>query len=268
MNELQVVGTTDQTPIEVLLQVGEDGRVSAKNAYEFLQMHPRHFARWCKSNIVENEFAEDGVDYEGAPLMVNGNLTTDYRLSVPFAKKLCMLSKTPRGEQARDYFIAVEDRLKLVAQQIPQLSPNEMILKMAEANVELEKRLNARVEVIEQTVLESAVQVETALKVFSRPGNNWRDEMYIAVTDLIESHRLSQPQFWRRLYSEVEAAASVNLNRKLSNLKKRMKKQGASKTECDSMIRLDAISHDRNLRPIFENVVRKYQAIHGAGVAK
>lgn len=259
--------------------MGGDGRVSARDTYEFLQLTPGQFARWSKSNITENQFADENQDYTVVDINVDvrNNLAgtvertiADYRLSVPFAKKLCMLSKTERGEQARDYSIAVEDRLKRVAQ-LPQLTPNEMILQLAQSAVELERQVkehDQRFEAIEQTVLESAVQVETALKVFSRPGNNWRDEMYIAVTDLIETHRLSQPQFWRKLYLEVEGVACVDLNRKLSNLQKRMKRQGASKTECDSMIRLDVISHDKKLRPVFESVVRKYQAVYGSEVGE
>lgn len=39
----------------------------------------------------------------------------DYRLTIDFAKKLCMVSKSTKGEQARDYFIEAEKRLKALS---------------------------------------------------------------------------------------------------------------------------------------------------------
>lgn len=41
-------------------------------------------------------------------------MVKDYRLTIDFAKKLCMVSKSERGEQARNYFIEVEKRYKQI----------------------------------------------------------------------------------------------------------------------------------------------------------
>ncbi|GHU75089.1 hypothetical protein FACS1894188_05170 [Clostridia bacterium] len=105
--------TALQTPIEEILKV-EDNRVSAKVLYEFLGLNTSQFSRWCKTQIIENAFAEENTDF--IPFDINvecgGQATTDYLLSVPFAKKLCMLSKSDKGEQARNYFIKRETTLK------------------------------------------------------------------------------------------------------------------------------------------------------------
>jgi len=132
MHEHENDEVVTQTPIEILLQVGEDGRVSSRSVFEFLGMLSNHYARWCKTNILENQFAEENVDF--AVVTMNGEVVTptggvgtratvDYRLSIPFAKKLCMLSKTERGEQARNYFIMVEDKMKQVATKLTMLQP-------------------------------------------------------------------------------------------------------------------------------------------------
>lgn len=34
---------------------------------------------------------------------------TDHQLTIPMAKELCMLQRTPKGKEARQYFIAVEE---------------------------------------------------------------------------------------------------------------------------------------------------------------
>lgn len=117
MNE--IMKTTSLTPIEVELGIDEQGRTTARKLYSFLELNPAAYARWCKTNILENEFADEGMDYEVFnPDVENpqgGRPTQDFRLSASFAKKLAMMAKNERGEQARQYFVAVEDGLKKVA---------------------------------------------------------------------------------------------------------------------------------------------------------
>lgn len=92
-------------------------------------MDESHYSRWVKSNITENPFAIENEDYwvlstdgENSALMRSlsekpktgrGN-TQDFKLTANFAKKLSMQGKTERAEQAREYFIRVEDKLKEV----------------------------------------------------------------------------------------------------------------------------------------------------------
>lgn len=115
MNEI-MNNTANQTPIELALGIDKEGMTTARKLYSFLGMDSKNYSRWCRSNIAENEFAEENVDYwvfvinEENPL--GGRPTTDYRLSASFAKKLSMQSKTIKGEQARQYFLKVEEKLK------------------------------------------------------------------------------------------------------------------------------------------------------------
>ncbi|GHU54334.1 hypothetical protein AGMMS49975_14590 [Clostridia bacterium] len=112
------VSTALSTAIEKTLKI-EDNRISAKVLYEFLELNVAVYSRWCKTQILENAFAEESVDF--IPLQplntkvertedgrFTANQSTDYLLSIPFAKKLCMLSKSDKGEQARNYFIERE----------------------------------------------------------------------------------------------------------------------------------------------------------------
>lgn len=112
----KVVKGNRQTPIEIMLQVDSEGKTTAKALYEFLELDKSHYAKWCKRNILENNFAEENFDYEVFALKgenpQGGRPTTDYKLTASFAKKLAMSSQTERGEQAREYFLKVEQRLK------------------------------------------------------------------------------------------------------------------------------------------------------------
>lgn len=66
----EVVATTEKTPIEVALGIDGDGMTSLRKLYDFLEINPSHYSRWCKRNIIENPFATEGVDY--LPIRLNG----------------------------------------------------------------------------------------------------------------------------------------------------------------------------------------------------
>lgn len=110
--------TLFQTPIEIVLKIDENGMTTASNLYEFLELDSSHFSRWCNKNIVNNKFATENEDY--FPFAIKGernnpNPKTDYKITSEFAKKLSMTGNTERHEQARQYFIACEQGLKIVA---------------------------------------------------------------------------------------------------------------------------------------------------------
>lgn len=84
-----------QTPIEIALGVDENGMTTARKLYEFLELRKKDFARWCKTNIIDNEFAEENADYEQfrfyAETPTGGKVECiDFRLTIHFAKKLSM----------------------------------------------------------------------------------------------------------------------------------------------------------------------------------
>lgn len=119
MNNL--VEVTGKTPIEIALQIDDEGFTTAKKLYSWLELSPQHYSEWCKKYILENEFATENEDYKinprrGGSLTGRGN-TTDYKLSASFAKKLSMQQKTKCGEDARNYFIGCEKLLVKLAEQ-------------------------------------------------------------------------------------------------------------------------------------------------------
>lgn len=65
MTKLQETKTEfiEQTPIEVLLGIDDDGMTTATQLYDFLCLNPSNYTKWCRTNIVNNKFAEEGKDY-------------------------------------------------------------------------------------------------------------------------------------------------------------------------------------------------------------
>jgi anti-repressor protein len=92
--------------------------VSARELYDFLGFNPSNFKSWVQNNILFNQFAIESIDYQQLVLqyeLPNGatGSKSDFSLSLDFAKKLAMISKSERGEQIRNYFIECEKQLTL-----------------------------------------------------------------------------------------------------------------------------------------------------------
>lgn len=142
----KAIDETDKTPIEIAIGIDNDGMTTARQLYGFLGLRVDNFSRWVKKNILENEFAEENSDYwrfviyDETP--TGGKIEReDYRLTAHFAKKLSMQSKTARGEQARQYFLKVETKLKEAVNRIPMTIP-EQIQLLAQGTVDLTKRVD------------------------------------------------------------------------------------------------------------------------------
>lgn len=139
--------TTKLTPIEIALGIDNEGRTTAKKLYEYLELNPGNFARWCKTNISDNKFAEAGADYwrlffeEETP--TGGKIQReDFKLTASFAKKLSMVSKSPKGEAARDYFVGVENGAKkLIEKQVRKVPLTEHPGEVANYLKQMDRRM-------------------------------------------------------------------------------------------------------------------------------
>lgn len=122
------ISTSDQTPIEIALKIDENGMTTASQLYSFLELDPSNFSRWCTRNIKNNKFATENVDYivfvTKEENSSGGRPKTDYHLTSDFAKKLSMTGNSERHEQARDYFIACEQGLKIATTKLKSQQHN------------------------------------------------------------------------------------------------------------------------------------------------
>ncbi|MDY3326730.1 phage antirepressor KilAC domain-containing protein [Riemerella anatipestifer] len=105
--------------IKITEQNGKQA-VSARELYEFLGYNKAVWSRWYAKNIENNEFAIENIDYQTFNIMLNGNETKDFALTIDFAKKISMMARTEKGEQARRYFIECEKKLRTGAYALPQ----------------------------------------------------------------------------------------------------------------------------------------------------
>lgn len=127
--------TSKQTPIEIVLGVDSQGMTTATKLYGFLELNPSNYSKWFKKNIIENQFAEENVDYFPFVLQyesaVKEKERQDAKLTANFAKKLSMMQKNEKGEEARAYFIQIEDGAKKMVSMIKQVPLTEHPGKVA-----------------------------------------------------------------------------------------------------------------------------------------
>lgn len=114
----EIINASSQTPIEIALQIDDEGFTTAKKLYEWLELNPAHYARWVKENITENPFADENEfsPFKAKTSSKGGRPTEDYKITASLAKRISMATKSDRGEDARKYFLGCEQMLRLVAQ--------------------------------------------------------------------------------------------------------------------------------------------------------
>lgn len=109
--DIQLVLEYQKTFPEMLKNNGEYIN-SARQLYIELGIDKSNWSRWIKKNIKENTFFIENKDWWGFVIMTNGNKVEDFKITVEFAKHLCMTAKTEKGYLFRSYFILMEKTLR------------------------------------------------------------------------------------------------------------------------------------------------------------
>lgn len=255
-----------RTPIEVALGVDEEGMTTARKLYEFLELAPQHYARWCKTNIRENTFAEENVDYWAFPINgeCGGQATVDYRLTAHFAKKLSVKGNSEKAEQAREYFTRVEEKVKQKAIDYSQLSPELQMFQrifnsVAEQQLE-QKRQAEQIRKVEN-------RVESIREVVAINSDSWRTETsnLIKKIGIALGGGLAYSEVRNEIYGLLEKRMGVNLGMRLTNKRRRMAEEGVSKTARDKVTLVDVIAEDKKLIEGYIAIVKETAIKYGVG---
>lgn len=256
MNEM-ILDT--RTPIEIALDIDSKGMTTARKLYDFLELAPQNYARWCKSNILDNEFAAENEDYFYSSSMKNeqgrGNFADDYRLTAHFAKKLSLKGNGEKAEQAREYFTTIEERVKEKAVQHSNLSPQlKLFQQMFEAVAAQEQAAREAKELAQKAVTTTDNIKEAVLPI----TDNWREEIVKKIRFIQHSCGTAFQDLNTEMYSELERRAGCDLNTRLRNKRQRMSDSGCRKTDINNARKLDVIEEDKKLREIYSKIVSEY----------
>lgn len=235
---------------------GENGQVvDARELHEFLEVG-KDFSTWIKDKFEKYGFVED-EDY--TPILGNrsdgkaGKPRFEYTLTINTAKEIAMVENNEQGRKIRKYFIEVENR----ARQPKQMTQAELTAAIAQNQVEIEHKVNTALDVANK----ASRQITNALDIFTAPiDKDWRRAMNAKMRGICQEYELSYLTFYHDLYEELENLARVDLKARLARLRTRLQAQGATKTACKAITKLEVIERDPKLKPIFEGIVRKHQA--------
>lgn len=270
MNELTNPKSTDTsnlTPIEIALGIDENGMTTAKKLYEFLELNPSNYSKWYKTNIIDNQFADEGTDYEVfVPNDENpqgGRPTQDFKLTARFAKKLSMTQKNQRGEDARDYFTKVEDGAKEMVLQMQEMSPQLQFMINMELEQKRQKEEQQR-QAEKITVIEEKQEViaQTFVRANNEDFRTWvnrclskiaESNSYMYIGSSQERHKAAREESYERLYQK----RPCRLKQRVESEKGRAAMAGASQTRINAINKLTIIENDKDLRPIYEIVIKE-----------
>lgn len=116
--------------------------VSARELHRFLGVKA-HFTQWM-TRMFDYGFKE-GVDYESLNIFVKREIgatkRTDYALSLDCAKHIAMIQRNKKGMEAREYFIACEEKLREVSKPLSTID----ILKLSIQKLEEQEAALAEV---------------------------------------------------------------------------------------------------------------------------
>lgn len=242
--------TSDKTPIEIALQIDSNGMTTASKLYAFLELNPSNFASWCRRNITRNKFATENEDYivfvvENENPKLGGRPKTDYKLTSEFAKKLSMTGNTEKHEQARNYFIACEQGLKIATAKLQ--ARNDDIQALAQSVNNLVQKIDNKFDSLEARV--STLKNTTSKSLPKKQRfTYWSSKMFPKYQALAEYFEIQLKDLYKNLYREFQNMyPDIELNQIVDDY--------CYENKLETCYTLDAIEHDKTVRVLFEQLV-------------
>lgn len=247
MNELQIV-TFDGVDVVDSRDIAEMVERSHSELLKSIRIYAQYLA--------EGEVPLGDFFVESTYLDVNGQERPNYLIT----KKGCdLIANKMIGKKGILFTAAYVNAFEHMRKQVQPvaLTPAQLIAAQAQLLVDMEKRMD---EVQGQTRALEA-KVDTAMKALSRPAeDHWRSDMDKAIKDLNIDMGWSLQKLRGKLFAELEHTVNCNLDARLRCLRNRKKKTGMRYRDATLLGKLDAIAADKQLRAIFEGIVRNYQA--------
>ena len=177
------------------------------------------------------------------------------KLISDFAKKLSMTAKNEKGEQARAYFVTVENKARDTQLQLQNLSPELRLL------ISLELKQNEQ----EKQLKQVKDDVKGIREVVAIDHTSWRDETSKLLRKISTSSNgeVSFRDIRNESYKLLERRMGVNLPTRLTNKRKRMLEEGVCKSKIERTNSLDVIADDKKLIEGYIAIVKEIAIKYG-----
>jgi phage anti-repressor protein len=195
-----------ETNIQALIPISEhNGKkaVSARLLHAFLESK-QDFSNWIQNRIKKYGLIEN-QDYQRFNNFIEtGGRSIEYALSMDCAKELAMVEGNAKGKQARQYFIACEQKLKEVSTPLSQL---EILQQSVNLLVVQERRLDYvenQVSMMVQKQMEAEKELK-ALPVSTEevPKISLRDKIRLLINRYCSAVGMNHQAVWDNIYQTL-----------------------------------------------------------------
>lgn len=223
--------------------------VSARDLHDGLGIKSK-YADWFK-NMAAYGFTENIDYFTLSKNLENGGRTIEHNISVDMAKQICMIQRSEKGKQYRQYFIDLEkawntpEQVMARALKLADKTINDLKSQIKEKDKRIEtqkqeiKEKQDTIDYKEDVIIGLVDDIELAKKrAILRRVVNYKNANYL--------------QRWGALYREFEDKYHIDLNKRLENYNK------SHKPKCKN--KLDYIDKVMNKIPeLYEIAVKLYE---------
>jgi phage anti-repressor protein len=239
-----------------IIKIDSNNKVSGRELHEFLEVG-RDFTTWMKQMVGYgfNEYTDYEVYTVSGENPSGGRPAVDYIMTIDMAKEICMIQRTDKGKQARQYFIECERRLKKPMSQL------ELMVASAQQLLEHDRAIKE----IEAHQANTDKRLDGMKEVISLSSDSWRKDTTSLLNKMaIKAGNISLVRDFRHeSYKILNGRMGVSLETRLVNMKRRMYEAGFSKTKIDGINALDVIEQDKKLIEGYVAIIKELAIKYG-----
>ena len=87
--------------------------VKMTELYDYLELTPTYYSRWIQNEVLDNPYLTDNQDYCTAVQVLGvGRRRKEFYIHIDAAKKLCMVSKSSKGNQVRHELVELTKKVE------------------------------------------------------------------------------------------------------------------------------------------------------------
>lgn len=141
----------------------------------------------------------------------------------------------------------------------PELQMLQGLLSQMVEKELADKERDRQILIAKETADKAVATTESIKEAVKPVFDNWRSEINLKFNRIQKGAGAEFRILRTEMYQELERRAGCDLNTRLRNKRNRMAESGCTKTEINSLNKMDIIDDDKKLREIFSKIVTEYE---------
>lgn len=141
----------------------------------------------------------------------------------------------------------------------PELQMLQGLLSQMVEKELADKERDRQILIAKETADKAVATTESIKEAVKPVFDNWRSEINSKFNRIQKGAGSEFRMLRTEMYQELERRAGCDLNTRLRNKRNRMAESGCTKTEINSLNKMDIIDDDKKLREIFSKIVTEYE---------